>query len=117
LILPLHPRTRDALDDASLSFEASVITTIPPLGYLDMCRLVSAAATVFTDSGGLQREAYFHRVPCVTLRDETEWTETIECGWNRFWTSTDFQPRSEISELEEENAAEAIFHMLDKHLG
>ena len=116
LIVPLHPRTREALENASLSLDTGAITATAPLGYLDMCRLVGAAATIFTDSGGLQREAYFHRVPCVTLRDETEWVETIACGWNRLWTSADFRPRSEIPELEEENAAEAIFHLLDRQL-
>ncbi|HTT84117.1 MAG TPA: UDP-N-acetylglucosamine 2-epimerase (non-hydrolyzing) [Rhizomicrobium sp.] len=116
LIVPLHPRTRDALENASLDFGSDAITTIAPLGYLDMCLLVHAAAMVFTDSGGLQREAYFHRVPCVTLRDETEWVETVECGWNRFWTSADFLPRREIPELEKENTAEAIFHLLDREL-
>jgi UDP-GlcNAc3NAcA epimerase len=116
LVVPLHPRTREVLASASLGFEGGSITTIPPLGYLDMCRLINAASIVFTDSGGLQREAYFHRVPCVTLRDETEWLETIECGWNRLWTSADFHPRREIPELEEENAAEAIFHLLEKSL-
>jgi UDP-GlcNAc3NAcA epimerase len=116
LIVPLHPRTREVLSNASLSFDGSGITTIPPLGYLDMCRLIHSAAMVYTDSGGLQREAYFHRVPCVTLRDETEWVETIECGWNRLWTSTEFRARRDVPELEEENAAEAIFHVLDKEL-
>jgi UDP-GlcNAc3NAcA epimerase len=116
LIVPLHPRTREALENASLALETDAITTIAPLGYLDMCRLVDAAATIFTDSGGLQREAYFHRVPCVTLRDETEWVETVECGWNRFWTSAEFRPRCDIPELEEENTAESIFRLLDEHL-
>ena len=116
LIVPLHPRTREAMENASLSFETNAITAIAPLGYLDMCRLVNAAAMVLTDSGGLQREAYFHRVPCVTLRDETEWAETIECGWNRLWTCADFRHRCDIPELEEDNAAEAIFHLLDKFI-
>jgi UDP-GlcNAc3NAcA epimerase len=116
LIVPMHPRTRDSLESASLAFDTSAITAIPPLGYLDMCRLVNAAAMVFTDSGGLQREAYFHRVPCVTLRDETEWVETVECGWNRLWTAADFAPRRDIPEFEAENAAEAIFHLLDDRL-
>jgi UDP-GlcNAc3NAcA epimerase len=116
LIVPLHPRTREVLENAMLTLEGGKITTVAPLGYLDMCRLLNAAAMVFTDSGGLQREAYFHRVPCVTLRNETEWVETIESGWNRLWTSGDFQPRRDIPELEEENAAEAIFHILDERL-
>ncbi len=116
LVVPLHPRTREALEKASLPLGSETITAISPLGYLDMCRLINAAAIVFTDSGGLQREAYFHRVRCVTLRDETEWEETIECGWNRLWTCSEFRARRDIPELEEDNAAEAIFHLLDRHL-
>ncbi len=56
---------------------------IGPVGYIDMAKLLQGASAVFTDSGGLQKEAYFHRVPCVTLRGETEWVETITHGWNR----------------------------------
>jgi UDP-GlcNAc3NAcA epimerase len=116
LVVPLHPRTRDVLEKASIDFRNDAITAIAPVGYLDMCRLIEAAATIFTDSGGLQREAYFHRVPCVTLRDETEWIETVDCGWNRLWICTEFGPRREIPELEKENAAEAIIHVLDQYL-
>lgn len=112
LILPLHPRTRAALRAAALSLDRSTITTVEPLGYLDMCRLTHCAATVLTDSGGLQREAYLHRVPCVTLRDETEWTETIDCGWNRLWTARDYKPRREIAAYENPDAADAICRLL-----
>ncbi len=73
-----------------------------------MTQLVHNAAAVFTDSGGLQKEAYFHRVPCVTLRDETEWVETIDAGWNRLWTGPDFRARREIPDYGDGHAAEAI---------
>src|SRR5690606_16530164 len=59
------------------------VRTVPPVGYLDMVALESRAAVIATDSGGVQKEAFFYRVPCVTLRDETEWTELVELGWNR----------------------------------
>lgn len=79
--LPLHPRTASRLREHGL-VPASNIRLIEPLGYLDMLQLVSRSACVLTDSGGLQKEAYFLGVPCVTLREETEWVETVETGWN-----------------------------------
>lgn len=81
VILPLHPRTRAVLEKHGRKLEG--IRLIEPVGYLDMVRLEAAAAVIATDSGGVQKEAYFHRVPCVTLRDETEWVELVESGWNR----------------------------------
>jgi UDP-GlcNAc3NAcA epimerase len=72
-----------------------------------MTRLVSTADVVLTDSGGLQKEAYFHRVPCVTLRSETEWPETIICGWNRLWSEPAYAPRREITEYGSGQAAKA----------
>jgi UDP-GlcNAc3NAcA epimerase len=106
IVMPLHPRTRRALGGRYPS--AGVIFT-EPLGYLDLQRLLAGASCVYTDSGGLQKEAYFHRKPCVTLRDATEWTETIEAGWNRLWTQPEWlSPRWEIADYGEGRASEAI---------
>ncbi len=83
VVLPLHPRTRSALRDAGVDWQpATHLCVIDPLPYLDMLRLVEAAALVLTDSGGVQKEAFILGRPCVTLRDETEWTETLEAGAN-----------------------------------
>jgi len=81
IIFPLHPRTKKALEFLGDKFR-SHIKLIEPLGYLDMVMLEMAARMILTDSGGIQKEAYWLSVPCITLRDETEWVETIECGWN-----------------------------------
>jgi UDP-GlcNAc3NAcA epimerase len=84
VVWPLHPRTRGVLEGAGrLDALARQITIIDPVGYLDMVRLEKHAAVIATDSGGVQKEAFFHQVPCVTLRDETEWTELVDGGWNR----------------------------------
>ena len=85
-VFPVHPRTRERLADAGalerLQRHDSLMLT-SPLGYLDFLALLQDAAAVVTDSGGVQKEAYLARVPCLTLRDTTEWTETVELGWNR----------------------------------
>jgi len=82
VILPLHPRTRARLASFGVPLPANV-RIIDPVGYLDMVMLEKHAALVATDSGGVQKEAFFHRVPCVTLRNETEWVELLTAGWNR----------------------------------
>jgi UDP-GlcNAc3NAcA epimerase len=82
VVLPLHPRTRFRLTQAGIQVPPDVILT-DPLGYLDLTALVVGARLVATDSGGLQKEAFFHGAPCVTLREETEWVELVELGWNR----------------------------------
>lgn len=84
-IFPVHPRTRHKLESAGL-WDAVAATPglhlAPPVGYLDFTNLLTKARAVVTDSGGVQKEAYFHGIPCVTLRDETEWVETVQGGFN-----------------------------------
>ena len=81
-VFPVHPRTRHVLDEHDLHLPANVVA-IEPLGYLELLALVTAADAVVTDSGGLQKEAYWLRVPCVTLRTSTEWVDTVTAGANR----------------------------------
>jgi UDP-N-acetylglucosamine 2-epimerase (non-hydrolysing)/UDP-GlcNAc3NAcA epimerase len=82
VVFPVHPRTRLRLGDTGLVDRLDGVRLTPPLGYLDFLKLVRHARGVLTDSGGVQKEAYLHAVPCVTLRDTTEWVETVEAGWN-----------------------------------
>jgi UDP-GlcNAc3NAcA epimerase len=82
VILPLHPRTRKIIDNMGQTEALRGLTVFEPLSYLEMLRLEMSAKVILTDSGGVQKEAFFHRVPCITLRDETEWVETVEMGWN-----------------------------------
>jgi UDP-GlcNAc3NAcA epimerase len=83
VVLPLHPRTRARLEAAGLLGELTeAVRVAPPLGYLDFTALLLHSRAVLTDSGGVQKEAYLAGVPCVTLRDRTEWTETVAAGWN-----------------------------------
>ena len=81
IILPLHPRTKKFIKDYDLKLSEKV-KIIDPIGYLDMIKLMNNSQKIVTDSGGIQKEAYFLEVPCITMRDETEWVETIENGWN-----------------------------------
>jgi UDP-GlcNAc3NAcA epimerase len=83
IVLPLHPRTRNTLHTLQLldSLEKN-LHILEPVGYLDMLALEQQASCIITDSGGVQKEAYFNGIPCITLRDETEWVELVETGWN-----------------------------------
>jgi UDP-GlcNAc3NAcA epimerase len=94
VVLPLHPRTRKSLQQVGRYEDfARAIHLIQPVGYLDMIALEKNAAVIVTDSGGVQKEAYFHKVPCLTVRDETEWIELVEAGWN------ELVPPDEANEL------------------
>lgn len=81
VLIPLHPRTRAKLDFWGITPEG--LEVVNPVGYLDMIMLEQHAMAIVTDSGGVQKEAFFHRVPCITLRNETEWEELVKSGWNR----------------------------------
>lgn len=84
VVVPMHPRTRKRINEFHLDYLLQDnILVINPLGYLDMLNLISNAYQVITDSGGVQKEAYMLKTPCITLRDETEWVETLGEGWNR----------------------------------
>ena len=82
VVLPLHPRTERRLARPACATASTAHVVAPPLGYLDFTALLVRARAVLTDSGGVQKEAYLAGVPCVTLRDTTEWVETVEAGWN-----------------------------------
>jgi len=82
VVLPLHPRTKAKLQQGHDASALRGLSIFEPLPYLEMQRLQMDAKLILTDSGGVQKEAYFHQVPCITLRDETEWVETVDSGWN-----------------------------------
>ncbi len=116
VIFPVHPRTRQVLARCAIATDG--LRLVEPLGYFDMHALLAGARQVLTDSGGLQKEAYFHRVPCVTLRDDTEWGETVAAGWNRLWTQADYvTPRRDIAEYGEGEAAPKMVALIGRFLG
>lgn len=113
LVFPVHPNTRNKL--VHYGINSTVINCIEPLKYTEMQGLLREASLVLTDSGGLQKEAYFHRVPCITLRSETEWVELIESGWNRLWISKpEYKSRFEIDEYGTGAAVSNIIEILRK---
>ena len=89
VVLPLHPRARKVIEQHQIKQPSHQLLVIEPLGYLQMLLLEKHAALIATDSGGVQKEAFFFRVPCVTFREETEWTELVALGWNRLAPPTD----------------------------
>ncbi|MFU8859653.1 MAG: non-hydrolyzing UDP-N-acetylglucosamine 2-epimerase [Cyclonatronaceae bacterium] len=99
VVFPVHPRTRNIIRDHNIRIPENIITT-EPVGYLDFLYLQSHSQRVITDSGGIQKEAYILRKPCLTLRPETEWVETVEAGWNR------------LIDYHRDDAAEQISHFI-----
>ena len=81
IVIPLHPRTKSVLENQKIEFN-NKIRVINPVGYLDMISLIKNCSLVMTDSGGLQKEAYFFKKLCITLRNETEWIELVENEYN-----------------------------------
>jgi UDP-GlcNAc3NAcA epimerase len=130
VVLPLHPRTRAALERADLLGQAMrTLRVIEPVGFIDMIRLEMGALAIASDSGGVQKEAFFYRVPCFILRDETEWVELVDAGWNTVLPPEDAErmaatmlaldsrrPR-EISPYGEGNASHIIVDELVKRYG
>lgn len=115
IIMPAHPRTRKLMERGGITPKG--IRMIQPLGYIDMAWLAHNAAAIFTDSGGLQKEAYFHGVPCVTLRDETEWVETIEAGWNKLWLNNEYSgARSSITDYGDGTSSQKIVDILAEYV-
>jgi UDP-GlcNAc3NAcA epimerase len=114
LVLPLHPRTRQTAERYGLDFGSILVTD--PVGYLDMIALLNGCTRVLTDSRGLQKEAYFFRKPCITLRSATEWMETVEAGWKGLWTGPDYEPRKDIGAYGDGAAAEKVVAVLAAEL-
>lgn len=115
VVLPLHPRTKGVMERIGRKPEG--VTLIDPLDYFELAELMAGSELVLTDSGGLQKEAYFHRVPCITIRDETEWVETIKAGWNRLWTQDDWAtPRRDIPEYGDGHAAALCVDVIADYL-
>lgn len=122
VILPLHPRTKAYLEKFDLIPRNPHLRMIPPVSFLDMILLEKYAVTILTDSGGIQKEAYFHQTPCITLRNETEWSETVTAGWNRVagYKQEDIlncmatlpEDRQQITDYGTGNAAEKIISLL-----
>ncbi|MCE9559329.1 MAG: UDP-N-acetylglucosamine 2-epimerase (non-hydrolyzing) [Armatimonadetes bacterium] len=108
VVFPVHPRTRGAI--AEFGCDVSGMRLVEPEGYLAFMRLLLGCDQVVTDSGGVQKEAYFVRRPCTTLRgDRTEWVETIEAGWNRLWNQPEWNtPRRDIPEYGDGHSSEKI---------
>ena len=123
IILPLHPRTKKYIENYGLKFNDNV-NVVDPIGYLDMLSLEANCSKILTDSGGVQKEAFIFSKPCITLRDETEWIETVENGWNVI-VGTDknkileaisgFEPkRLQENIFGDGNAAKKILQVLDR---
>jgi UDP-GlcNAc3NAcA epimerase len=114
VIFPIHPRTHKVYKSANITFSPN-IRIIEPLGYFDLIHLLNNARLLMTDSGGMQKEAFWLGIPCITLREETEWTETIESGWNILYKNFSGKyspPEQKLAPYGNGNAAEIIVKYL-----
>ena len=110
----MHPRTKNIYSELSAEFSEN-IRIIEPLSYFDLILLLKNSNLLLTDSGGMQKEAYWLKVPCITLREETEWTETVDSGWNVLYG--DYTGTHEVKDAAgllygDGNAAEKIISIL-----
>lgn len=123
VVLPLHPRTRKIIDQHGLQTYLDQLLVVEPLAFLDMIALEQSAAVILTDSGGVQKEAFFYNIPCITMRDETEWVETVDMGWNTLvgasstaieqaFAQIKHEPASQIAVYGSGKAAEEILKSL-----
>ncbi len=112
IVFVLHPGTRKIIENNNISL--SRFTVIKPLGYHEMASMLQNCFSIFTDSGGLQKEAFFWEKKCVTLRDETEWIETINNGWNRLWTSKSYKKEKKTNDFGHGNSSEIITEKFKK---
>ena len=130
VVWAVHPRTKANLEAFGLDSviaDAVNLRAVPPVSYMDAISLISNAAGVLTDSGGMQKEAYFFGIPCVTLREETEWVETVEMGWNTLTGADEEAIAAAASDLScptehpsiygDGHAAEAVVAAIEKHVG
>lgn len=111
VVLPLHPRTKKCVAALGLKLDGPDLHLVDPVSYLDMIALERSALVVATDSGGVQKEAYFFRVPCVTLREETEWVELVSTGWNRLASlrSSETVAEAILSAVGTQGASESLY--------
>ncbi|MCH7973579.1 MAG: UDP-N-acetylglucosamine 2-epimerase (non-hydrolyzing) [Bacteroidetes bacterium] len=123
VVFPIHPRTRKIIGKDNINIPKNFLLT-EPLGYLDFVRMQANCYKIITDSGGVQKEAYFLRKPCITLRSETEWIETVQEGWNLLLNPNEednlayqiesFQPSNYPKQVFGENVAEKMISVLNK---
>jgi len=110
IVFPLHPRTKKQIENFGLGHFFKKITTIEPLPFLDMIALEQTAKIIITDSGGVQKESFFYKVPCITIRDETEWIETVQSGWNTLVGANAHRIKESVDKILNNKSSKDYFH-------